>query len=144
MNTPLIDRKPNDIAEIHSYHAHIYYEIGRTRADAELLRSWIAERFLAQLGAWHDELVGPHSRSMYQVAFTPDLFPSFTPWLMLNRQGLAVLVHPNTDSPYEDHSAHALWLGEILPVRLDDLPKSIHAIGESHRAIVPNTAPHLN
>lgn len=141
MNAPRIDLQPIEIAEIHSYHAHIYYEPGRTRADAETLRSWIAERFLVQLGAWHDELVGPHSRSMYLVGFTPDLFSTFTPWLMLNRRGLAVLVHPNTDSPYDDHSAHALWLSEILPVRVDDLPKSIRALGEAHRAIVPNTSP---
>jgi aromatic ring-cleaving dioxygenase len=143
MNAPLANTKPIDIAEIHSYHAHIYYELGRTRADAELVRSWIAERFLVQLGAWHDELVGPHNRAMYLISFTPELFPIFAPWLMLNRRGLAVLIHPNTDSPYDDHGVHALWLGEILPVRLDGLPKSIRALGEAHRPIVPNTTPRV-
>jgi DOPA 4,5-dioxygenase len=35
---------------------------------------------------------------------------------MLNRRGLAVLIHPNTGRPKADHLLHALWLGEILAV----------------------------
>jgi DOPA 4,5-dioxygenase len=37
---------------------------------------------------------------------------------MLNRDGLSVLLHPETGDDYRDHSAHAAWLGPALPLRL--------------------------
>ena len=46
------------------------------------------------------------------------------PWLMLNRGGLDVLVHPETGDAYDDHLANALWLGKPLPLRLDVLRRS--------------------
>jgi DOPA 4,5-dioxygenase len=132
---------PHDIAEIVSYHAHIYFNSPETRAIAAELREQISERFSAQMGRWHDVNVGPHSRAMYQVAFTPDIFPKLVPWLMLNARGLSVLIHPNTDSPHDDHVEHALWLGDKLDVVPDQLPHSMRDAGRTHDPIVPNTAP---
>ena len=40
---------------------------------------------------------------------------------MLNRDGLDVLVHPLTESSYDDHSKNAMWLGTPVPMRLDIL-----------------------
>ena len=40
---------------------------------------------------------------------------------MLARDGLSVLVHPETGDDVADHSAHALWLGAPLPLDLDSL-----------------------
>src|SRR5262249_4893628 len=40
--------------------------------------------------------VGPHTQAMYQLAFPPSLLASFLPWLMLNREGLSILLHPGT------------------------------------------------
>jgi DOPA 4,5-dioxygenase len=40
---------------------------------------------------------------------------------MLNRQGLDVLVHPLTDSSYDDHSRYAIWLGSPVALKLDTL-----------------------
>jgi DOPA 4,5-dioxygenase len=111
-----------DVATISHYHAHIYYDPSATRERASHLRERVAANFPeARIGRWHDELVGPHLRSMYQVAFPSAMFASFLPWLMLNRDGLAVLVHPETDDAYRDHSEHAAWLGEKLPLNLDVL-----------------------
>jgi aromatic ring-cleaving dioxygenase len=75
----------------------------------------------ANLGRWHDAAVGPHPQSMYQIAFPAELLTSFLPWLMLNRAGLTVLLHPETGNDYADHTDHAIWLGGILPLRLDVL-----------------------
>jgi DOPA 4,5-dioxygenase len=58
---------------------------------------------------------------MYQVAFAPDQFAQVVPWLMLNRNGLDVLVHPNTGDDLGDHRDRALWLGEKLPLNLEFL-----------------------
>jgi aromatic ring-cleaving dioxygenase len=112
-----------DLDRIEGYHAHIYYDPA-TRAKAERLRQGIAERFTARLGNWHDEAVGPHPTSMYQVAFTVAEFPRLVPWLMLNRDGLDVLVHPRSGDSLADHTRFAMWLGQALPLRLDVLRRS--------------------
>lgn len=109
-----------DPAAIPSYHAHVYYDPVANKDRAERLRERIGERFPeARLGRWHDELVGPHLRSMYQVAFPSEMLAPFLPWLMLNRDDLTVLLHPNTGNSYRDHTAHAAWFGAVLPLRLE-------------------------
>ena len=108
-----------DPASIAEYHAHVYYDPNKTRDAAERLRQRVAAAFpQARLGRWHDELVGPHSRAMYQIAFPSRMLASFLPWLMLNRGRLTVLLHPETGDDYRDHTAHAAWLGDALPLRL--------------------------
>ena len=109
-----------DPSDIKDYHAHIYYDPTTSRHRAERLRLRVAELFpAARLGRWHDELVGPHPQSMYQIAFPASELAIFLPWLMLNRNGLSILLHPETGDDYRDHSAHAAWLGAVLPLRLD-------------------------
>ena len=133
---------PHRLSEITSYHAHIYFDPGEARTRGERLRALIGERFVARIGAWHDELVGPHLKGMYQVAFAVELFPRFVPWLMLNRMGLSVLVHPNTRRPHDDHLVNALWLGEKLPLKADMLPAAV-AEDEVEELPPPNTSPIL-
>jgi DOPA 4,5-dioxygenase len=129
------------LSRILSYHAHVYYDPPYTRVQAEALRQHIAQRFRVQLGRWHDVPVGPHTAAMYQVAFEVAQFATLVPWLMLNRNGLDVLVHPNTLAPRDDHLVHALWLGRPQPLKEETLPLQIDAAQES--AIEPNTAPTL-
>ncbi len=113
---------PRDPSIIKHYHAHVYYDPASTRAKAASLRDAVAAAFPeATLGRWHDELVGPHLQSMYQIAFPCALFGSFLPWLMLNRAGLTILVHPGTGNPFADHTEHAIWLGGTLPLRVEVL-----------------------
>lgn len=109
-----------DPARIAGYHAHVYYDAA-TRPVAERLRRAMDESFTVRLGRWHDALVGPHPSSMYQVAFDVPEFPRLVPWLMLNRDGLSILVHPATGDDYEDHARFALWLGPPLPLDLEML-----------------------
>jgi len=131
---------PQPLAAIASFHAHIYFDGEAQRSIAMALREQIGERFAVTLGRVHDRLVGPHARTMYQVAFDVATFGNFVPWLMLNRQGLTVLVHPNTRDPRRDHLVHALWMGEVLPiVNADGLPDD----DEAEAPLAPNTAPAL-
>jgi aromatic ring-cleaving dioxygenase len=108
-----------DPERIREYHAHIYYD-PPTRDRAARLREGVAAAFPAAiLGRWHDAPVGPHPQSMYQIAFPREMLAAFVPWLMLNRDGLTVLLHPETGDDYIDHSAHAAWFGAVLPLRLE-------------------------
>ena len=104
---------------IHGYHAHIYYDAA-TRERAARVRDGLAQ-FKVALGRWHDNPIGPHPQGMYQVAFLPDEFPRVVPWLMLNREGLDVLVHPETGDAVTDHTEHALWLGTKLELDIEKL-----------------------
>jgi aromatic ring-cleaving dioxygenase len=109
---------------IRHYHAHIYYDPVSSRERAARLRERVAAAFPeAALGRWHDEPVGPHPQSMYQIAFPTGLLATFLPWLMLNRDGLNILLDPGTGDDYADHSSHAVWFGEVLALRLDALRK---------------------
>jgi DOPA 4,5-dioxygenase len=109
-----------DLSRIKGYHAHIYYD-RQTRGRAERLRAAIGERFSARLGSWHDEPVGPHPVAMYQVAFGGEEFSSLVPWLMLNCEGLNILVHPLTDDGVADHTCFSAWLGTPLQLRIEVL-----------------------
>jgi len=112
-----------DPSRIHAYHAHVYYDaVDRDRAAA--LRAAIESGFRVRMGRWHDAPVGPHPTAMYQVAFDVDQFPTLVPFILMNRDGLTVLVHPESGRPRDDHTAHAMWMGEVLPLRADILPET--------------------
>jgi DOPA 4,5-dioxygenase len=118
--TPEADAARTDWRLIAEYHAHVYYDPTTTRGDAERLRQHVAAEFpQAKLGRWHDKLVGPHTQAMYQIAFPSGMLSSFVPWLMLNRDGLTILLHPETGNDYLDHTAHAAWFGAVLPLRVE-------------------------
>lgn len=104
-----------DPVRITDYHAHIYYDAA-SRDRAAQLRAMIEERFTVRMGHWHDVPVGPHPTAMYQIAFTPDQFPNLAPFLMMNRMGLTILLHPESGRPRDDHTLHAVWMGQVLPL----------------------------
>ena len=108
------------MTEIKGYHAHVYYNAA-TRQIAEGLRATIIERFAVEPGVFSDEPRGPHPISQFNIIFQTAEFQKIVPWLMLNRDGLDVLIHPLTESSYDDHSKNALWMGTPVPMRLDIL-----------------------
>ncbi len=115
-----MERIVEPLSAITGYHAHVYYN-GASRAEAAALREAVDARFKVVLGRWRDMPVGPHPQAMYQLAFGVEEFPRLVPWLMLNRGSWVVLVQPLTQDEYEDHSHHALWLGAMLPLKLEIL-----------------------
>ena len=121
------------LPKLHGYHVHIYYDEA-TMPTAAKLRDALAANFPVRVGR-NQGIAGPHPVPQMQVIFKTDAFDSVVQWLMFNRDGLDVLVHPLSESSYDDHSKNAMWLGTPVPMRLDVLrPKySEHLLPTSQR-----------
>ncbi len=102
---------------IESYHAHIYFDES-LREDAQAVRDEVNQKFSVEMGRWHEKSIGPHPRWSYQIAFAPEVFDQLTPWLMLNRRGCTVFLHPNTGQGLEDHRDRAVWMGKQVELNL--------------------------
>lgn len=106
--------------DVTGYHAHVYFDAA-TQPAAERLRETLIDQFNVEAGGFSIEPRGPHPISQFNVIFKTDEFQHVVPWLMLNRAGLDVLVHPLTDDMYDDHSAYALWLGTPVSLTLEHM-----------------------
>jgi aromatic ring-cleaving dioxygenase len=110
------------MTEVNGYHVHVYFDAA-TRPVAERLRDTIVGKFAVKPGGFSDEPRGPHPISQFNVMFQAEEFQSIVPWLMLNREGLDVLVHPLTDDMVDDHTVYALWLGTPVKLKLDTMQR---------------------
>ena len=117
----MIEKTTLSVANL-GYHAHIYYEPTRTRALAERVCAAIGEKFRVEIDSFRDTPVGPHPIANVLVIFKPEQFEQVVPYLMPNRAGLDVLVHPLTEDAVEDHSSYAIWLGKPVELKLHTLP----------------------
>ena len=122
----MIEKTAQSVANL-GYHAHIYYDPTKTRAVAEEVCAALGEKFEVEIEEFRDTPRGPHPISNALVIFKPEEFERVVPYLMLNRDGLDVLVHPLTESSYDDHSKNALWLGTPVPMKLDILRPTYRA-----------------
>jgi len=118
----MIEKTTQSVANL-GYHAHIYYDPTRTRAVAERVCAAIGEKFRVEIDGFRDTPVGPHPIANVLVIFKPEQFEHVVPYLMLNRAGLDVLVHPLTNDAVEDHSSYAIWLGNPVELKLHTLPR---------------------
>ena len=82
-----------DPVKIDGYHCHVYYNT-ESRPLAESLRETIAGEFGVEVRALSDKPIGPHLVPQFRFSFGSERFDTIVPWLMLNRRGLDVLVHP--------------------------------------------------
>ena len=110
------------MAELKGYHAHVYFDAA-TRPTAERVREAIVAKFPVKAGPFADEPRGPHPIPQFNIIFETSEFQNIVPWLMFNREGLNVLVHPLTESNYNDHDSLAMWLGTPVALRLERLSK---------------------
>jgi aromatic ring-cleaving dioxygenase len=107
-------------SRVNGYHAHVYYDTA-SKPVAERLAEAVKSRFPVEFGGFRDGPVGPHPIANLQIIFTTADFQKLVPWLMLNRDGLDILIHPLTDDSVDDHSIYALWLGTPVPLKLGTL-----------------------
>lgn len=102
---------------ITGYHAHIYFN-QETLHQAEQLIMEADRQFDLKVGRIHKKLVGPHPEWSCQLAFQPELFGAFIPWLALHRNGLTIFTHPDTGDFLKDHIDHAIWMGSLKKLNL--------------------------
>jgi len=107
---------------VYGYHAHVYYSAA-TKPVAERLAQRLNENFDVEIGQFSGERVGPHPIPQFQMIFKNEQFATVVPWLMLNREGLDILLHPLTDDMVDDHSVYALWLGAPIKLKLDTMQR---------------------
>jgi aromatic ring-cleaving dioxygenase len=105
------------------YHAHVYFD-SASRPVAERLRDSIVSGFVVEPGPFSDEPRGPHPISQFNVIFKVEEFQTIVPWLMFNRDGLDVLVHPLTNDMVDDHTVYALWLGTPVNLKLETMQRT--------------------
>lgn len=99
------------------YHAHVYFAKNSVTEAASICQE-AGKLFGVKVGRVHQKLVGPHPSWSCQLAFDKAQFDQLIPWLENNRENLTVLVHALTGNDFEDHTEHASWLGEPIPLNL--------------------------
>lgn len=130
------------MTETTGYHAHVYFDPA-TRPIAQRLRDAIVGQFAVEPGGFSDEPRGPHPISQFNVIFQCDEFQNIVPWLMFNREGLDVLVHPLTEDMVEDHTSLALWLGTPVALKIDTLKRRGYGADLLPAAAVSEPATHV-
>lgn len=117
---------------VSGYDFHIYYhnKAAPVRDEAIRLKNAIFDTFQQEIDedvlvvkVLRDEQIrGPHITAFFEVDVnSPELFVQFFSWIQLNHGPLSVLIHPNSDDTLKDHTIHAAWLGDKLPLLLYQL-----------------------
>ena len=114
--------KNGDETKINYFHAHVYYgddDVARETAARLREKAWNKWPNKLRMGRFRDTAVGPHPQAMYQIEFDHEIFDETVPWLMYNRDGLTILLHPDAEDAWRDHAWYTFWMGNILELRLD-------------------------
>src|SRR4051812_14995784 len=104
------------------YHFHLYFT-ERSRASAATIHERLAgqQEFGVRAGPLQGGPIGPHFVPQFQATVLPADLEAALRWYMFNHGDHAVLVHPNSGDELADHTVHALWMGERLPLDHDKL-----------------------
>ena len=106
------------------FHTHIYYSSPEERIKAVELQEQLAARKFKtlQISRLVDRAIGPHPVPMFEADFALEEFTAVVTWLMYNRNGLSILLHPVTEPEKEnhlkDHTLRAMWFGKSLELNL--------------------------
>jgi aromatic ring-cleaving dioxygenase len=119
---PMSEMMPEMMPDIRGFHAHVYFD-AETKERARAVCERARDLFPVTMGRMHEKPVGPHPVPSCQLAFAPEAFADVMGWLALNRDGLVVFTHPETGDDLADHRDHAIWMGAILPLKLEMFEK---------------------
>ncbi|KIK01477.1 hypothetical protein K443DRAFT_678340 [Laccaria amethystina LaAM-08-1] len=116
--------KPIDSSN-NGFDFHIYY-LPTAESEATFARE-LHERVRREfpelrIYKFWDRPVGPHPTAMFEVdTFTPHQTGAFFSWLTVNRGPCSVLIHPNTNDAYKDHTELMSWMGRPWPLNVEML-----------------------
>lgn len=133
----LCDASRPEAAPITSYHAHVQFlqNNNESVATAKAVHDAFVAKFFTKSGAafctsdfnqtqlciWANDPclgpIGPFSGAQWAAYVPVENFASVVGWFQQFRQGMSVLVHPNTGCSELDHSTWPMWLGS--PWHLD-------------------------
>lgn len=104
------------------YHAHVYFALEQ-KDRAEVVRTKLCEVLGNQvrISRLVPRPIGPHPLPMFEIDFEGKDLLRVRTLIDQNRDGLSVLIHPNTGDDLADHRDHSEWLGETLTLNLDFL-----------------------
>ena len=102
---------------IQDYHAHVYFS-QETLDQATALCERARDHFDIKMGRVHCRPVGPHPVWSCQLTVPTDRMGDMLGWLALERDGLTIFIHPNTGDDLADHTRHAVWMGQMLPLEV--------------------------
>ncbi|KAF8634557.1 hypothetical protein AX17_004147 [Amanita inopinata Kibby_2008] len=127
--SPAYDHFPHPIDPSNNgFDFHIYYiPTSPDQTDyARQLHERIRREFPElRIYRFWDRPVGPHPTAMFEVnTFTPHQTGAFFSWLVVNRGPCSVLIHPNTNDAYTDHTERATWMGTPWPLNVEMLRRS--------------------
>ncbi|KAF9454349.1 hypothetical protein P691DRAFT_717847 [Macrolepiota fuliginosa MF-IS2] len=119
--------KPID-ASNNAFDFHIYYmptiqaELSYARDLHERIRREFPE---LRIYKFWEKAIGPHPTAMFEInTFTPHQTGALFSWLVVNRGPCSVLIHPNTNDAYRDHTELVTWMGRPWPLNVDMLRKT--------------------
>lgn len=107
------------------YDVHVYYADDAQRDEALRLREKMSRRFSSWMRFYEPKSapLGPHPVPMWEADFAAyenrHRLTEVCDFLKKERGTLSVLIHPHsTDGDFADHTRHAMWFGETLPLRI--------------------------
>ncbi|KII87386.1 hypothetical protein PLICRDRAFT_43019 [Plicaturopsis crispa FD-325 SS-3] len=104
---------------------HIYYmqSIEEECTFAKALHERVRREFPElRIYKFWDKPVGPHPVAMFEVnTFNPHQTGAFFSWLTVHRGPCSVLIHPNTNDAYRDHTELMSWMGRPWPLNAEML-----------------------
>lgn len=100
------------------YHFHLYFSHEQIALATEIAQS-VRDEFQVAIGRVWDRPVGPHPVNSCQISVPRAKFQDVVVWLMENRQGLDVFIHPEGEDDLIAHRDHVMWLGQSYELKLE-------------------------
>lgn len=100
------------------YHFHLYFQVDQIEIARTVAQNLSAQFSLRHGTVWNRP-VGPHPVCTCQINVAREQFEAVVAWLMENRQGLDVFIHPEGDDDLANHRDHVMWIGRSYELKLD-------------------------
>lgn len=105
-----------------SYHFHLYFNADQIEL-AKSISKELEELYKVPVGRVWDRPVGPHPVNSCQVTVSSEKFEEVVSWLLINRKGLDVFIHPEGQDDLADHRDHIMWIGKSYDLNLEIFKK---------------------